>query len=473
MRDEIMREELKEECGVFGIVSREGRASRTTYYGLFALQHRGQESAGIAVSEDGDIHLHKAMGLVGEVFDDAKLEELKGDLAVGHVRYSTSGDSSVINAQPLVFKTRQGTIALCHNGNLANSLALRESLKEKGSIFQTTVDTEVIAALLAGSSDSDPVISIRSVMKELKGAYALIIMTRDRLIGVRDPLGIRPLCIGRKEKDLMLSSESCAFETVGGSLLRDVMPGEIVVIDRSGMKSYPPEEKNEEKLCIFEFIYFGRPDSVMKGQSLYMSRKRAGKILCREVPADADFVCSVPDSGTPSAIGFSEASGIPFLEGLVKNRYVGRTFIKPSQNQREIGVALKLNVLEEVVRGKSIVLVDDSIVRGTTIKKLISRLRDCGAGEIHLRISAPPVMWPCFFGIDTPSRDELLGARFSVEEIGRLVGADSIGYLSLEGLVEATSRSGFCTGCFSGQYPVDIEGADGRYTLDTDQKVRT
>lgn len=274
MRDEIMREELKEECGVFGIVSREGRASRTTYYGLFALQHRGQESAGIAVSEDGDIHLHKAMGLVGEVFDDAKLEELKGDLAVGHVRYSTSGDSSVINAQPLVFKTRQGTIALCHNGNLANSLALRESLKEKGSIFQTTVDTEVIAALLAGSSDSDLVISIRSVMKELKGAYALIIMTRDRLIGVRDPLGIRPLCIGRKEKDLMLSSESCAFETVGGSLLRDVMPGEIVVIDRSGMKSYPPEEKNEEKLCIFEFIYFGRPDSVMKGQSLYMSRKR-------------------------------------------------------------------------------------------------------------------------------------------------------------------------------------------------------
>ncbi len=466
MRSRILKDHLKEECGVFGIMSAEARVSTLTYYGLFALQHRGQESAGIAVSDGREIFLHKAMGLVGEVFDDATLKRLGGEIACGHVRYSTSGDSNVINAQPLVFKTRYGTIALCHNGNLANSIFLRNDLKEHGAIFQTTVDTEVIAAMLARGNGEDLVTTIREVSRELKGAYALIIMTSDKLIGIRDPYGIRPLCIGKIGDDFMLSSESCAFETVGGTLIRDVYPGEIVEIDRSGITSHLPYGKREERLCIFEFIYFGRPDSIMKDQSLYMSRKTAGKILFREFPASADFVCSVPDSGTPSAIGFSEASGIPFLEGLVKNRYVGRTFIKPSQNQREIGVSLKLNVLEEVVRGRSIVLVDDSIVRGTTVKRLISRLRVAGAKEIHLRISAPPVVWPCYFGIDTPSREELLGARYSTDEIGKLVDADSIGYLSLEGLVEATGRSGFCTGCLSGEYPVDVDEINGKLALE-------
>lgn len=462
MCDEIVSEKFKEECGVFGVVSADRSAARSAYYGLFSLQHRGQESAGIAASDGVGLSLHKAMGLVGDIFDERKLDQLKGDIACGHVRYSTSGERDLINAQPLIFKRGDKSIALCHNGNLVNSSSLRDKLERLGTVFHTSCDTEVIASLLARNGEENLINSLRELMRELKGAYTLIIMTRDQLIGLRDPLGIRPLCLGKRGEEYILSSESCAFETIGATLIRDVMPGEIVVIDKSGLESFRPTEPLQEKLCVFEFVYFGRPDSTMKGRSLYASRKNAGRILYREAPAQADLVCAVPDSGTPSAVGYSQASNIPFIEGLVKNRYVGRTFIKPVQSQREMSVALKLNVLEEVVKGKTIVLVDDSIVRGTTVGKLISRFRLAGAKAVHLRISAPPVVWPCYFGIDTPSREELLGARYSIREIGDLVQADSIAYLSLEGLLEATERSGFCTGCLSGEYPIEpIEDADG------------
>jgi amidophosphoribosyltransferase len=450
-------DKLQEECGVFGIFSSEGAGglARTTYYGLYALQHRGQESAGIAVAKDGGIRHHKQMGLVSEVFDDTLLDSLEGSIACGHVRYSTMGDSHVINAQPLVVKYRHGSLALAHNGNLVNAEKLREQLEQEGVIFQTSVDSEVIANLVARKDKGDILEAVRETVNCIKGAYALIIMTADRLIGVRDPNGIRPLSIGIKDGLYMLSSESCAFDTVGAKLLRDVAPGEVVVIDSGGMHSFFVKPDRADRLCIFEFIYFGRPDSVMGGKNIYMTRRRAGAKLYEEHPADADIVISVPDSGTAAAIGYSEASGIPFVEGLVKNRYVGRTFIQPKQKMREIGVALKLNVLEDMVKGKRVIMVDDSIVRGTTSRNLVRMLKNAGALEVHFRVSSPPVKHPCYFGIDTPSRDNLVGANYSVEEIRERIEADSLGYLSLEGLEEAVGETtGYCHACFSGDYPI-------------------
>jgi amidophosphoribosyltransferase len=452
----IESDKLREECGVFGIYGKEGGSlARTTYYGMYALQHRGQESAGIAVAREGRIKHYKQMGLVSEVFDDAILDELEGSIACGHVRYSTMGDSHVINAQPLVVKYKNGSIALAHNGNLVNADKLRGQLEQEGVIFQTSVDSEVIANLVARKDRGNILEAVKETMNCIKGAYALIIMTGDRLIGVRDPNGIRPLSIGLKDGCYMLSSESCAFDTVGAKLVRDVAPGEVVVIDKEGMHSFNVQTNGVNSLCVFEFIYFGRPDSVMGGKNIYMTRRRAGAKLYREHPADADIVISVPDSGTAAAIGYSEASGIPFVEGLVKNRYVGRTFIQPKQKMREISVALKLNVLDDMVKGKRVVMVDDSIVRGTTSRNLVSMLKNAGALEVHFRVSSPPVQHPCYFGIDTPSRDSLVGANFSVEEIRNKIEADSLGFLSLEGLVEAVGNSaGYCHACFSGRYPI-------------------
>jgi amidophosphoribosyltransferase len=458
---------LHEECGVFGIVGGpQTRAARATYYGLYALQHRGQESAGIAVSTGNEILHHKAMGLVSEVFNEKRLATLPGSMACGHVRYSTSGRSLVVNAQPLVVRYRAGALALAHNGNLVNAPSLRATLEQEGVIFQTSIDSELIANLVARADTGDIVEAVHSAMRVIRGAYALVIMTPDTLIGVRDPDGIRPLSIGRSEDSWMLASESCAFDAVGGTLVRDVEPGEVVTLNRSGVMSHPSGLARPERLCIFEFIYFGRPDSVMGASTMYVVRKRAGSLLAREAPACADIVVPVPDSGISAAVGYAETSGIPFAEGFVKNRYVGRTFIQPEQALRAAGVDLKLSVLVDVVRGKRVVLVDDSIVRGTTILRLIRKLRAAGAAEIHLRVASPPIVCPCHFGIDTPSRGELIAAGLDVAAVCQRVGADSLAYLSISGLREAVGGKGSCDACFSGEYPMEVPDEGNKMSLE-------
>ncbi|MHB8106679.1 MAG: amidophosphoribosyltransferase [Candidatus Cryosericum sp.] len=458
---------LHEECGVFGIVGGpQTRAARVVYYGLYALQHRGQESAGIAVSTGNEILHHKAMGLVSEVFDEKRLATLPGSMACGHVRYSTSGRSLVVNAQPLVVRYRGGALALAHNGNLVNAPSLRATLEQEGVIFQTSIDSELIANLVARADMGNIVEAVHSAMCVIRGAYALVIMTPDTLIGVRDPDGIRPLSIGRSEDRWMLASESCAFDAVGGTLVRDVEPGEVVTLNRSGMTSYPSGLARPERLCIFEFIYFGRPDSVMGDSTMYVVRKRAGSLLAREAPAHADIVVPVPDSGISAAVGYAETSGIPFVEGFVKNRYVGRTFIQPEQALRAAGVDLKLSVLVDVVRGKRVVLVDDSIVRGTTILRLIRKLRAAGAVSMDLRVASPPIVCPCHFGIDTPSRGELIAAGLDVAAVCRRVGADSLAYLSIGGLREAVGGKGSCDACFSGNYPMEVPDEGDKLSLE-------
>ncbi|MCD6159721.1 MAG: amidophosphoribosyltransferase [Kosmotoga sp.] len=454
----IPKDSFKDECGVFGIYGdQDPGISRLTYYGLYALQHRGQESCGIAVSTGKNIEFHKGMGLVAEVFSDEILETLQGGISCGHVRYSTSGQSNISNAQPLVVKYWNGNLALAHNGNLVNAEELRKELEREGTIFQTSVDSEIIANLISRLDQGNIVEAIKKAMKIVKGAYALVLATRTQLIGIRDPNGIRPLSLGKKGNSLIFSSESCAFNTIGAQLLRDVEPGEIVVVDEDGLQSYFVDLPRKDKLCIFEYIYFARSDSNIRGKNIYMARRRAGEILFSEHPAKADVVISVPDSGTSAAMGYAQAAGIPFAEGLVKNRYVGRTFIQPKQSMRKIGVALKLNVLENIVRGKRVVLVDDSIVRGTTITELVEKLRIAGVSEVHLRVSSPPVTYPCYFGIDTPSKKELVGANLSINEIQKKLGVDSIGYLSLQGLIEAIGKEdNYCEACFSGSYPIDI-----------------
>jgi amidophosphoribosyltransferase len=449
---------LNEECGIFGIYGNNDESlSRITFYGLYALQHRGQQSAGIAVSKDGRIHHYKQMGLVSEVFDDEIIDSLQGRIACGHVRYSTADENHFVNSQPLVVTYRNGSLAIAHNGNLVNVGNIRNDLERQGVIFQTSIDSEVIANLIARLDNGDIIKAIKDTMMLVKGAYALVIMTADKLIGVRDPNGIRPLSIGIKDDSLVLASESCAFDTIRGRLLRDVEPGEIVVIDNGGLHSHNTGMPVSSRLCIFEYIYLARPDSVMAGRNVYMARKEAGATLYREHPADADIVISVPDSGTAAAIGYSEASGIPFVEGLVKNRYVGRTFIQPKQRLREIGVSLKLNVLEDIVKGKRVVMVDDSIVRGTTSRKLVQMIKNAGATEVHFRVSSPPVKHPCFFGIDTPDRKELIGANYTTEQIKDMLQADSLGFLSIDGMRRAIGQcTGYCDACFTGDYPIDV-----------------
>ncbi|QLY81746.1 amidophosphoribosyltransferase [Clostridium intestinale] len=451
-------DKFKEECGVFGVYTNGGvDVARLTYYGLYALQHRGQESAGIAVSNGEEIKLHKELGLLTEAFTEDDINKLKGDIAIGHVRYSTTGSTKVENAQPLLSSYKLGSIAVAHNGNLVNVDMLRGLLEDVGYVFHTTIDTEVVISLIARGVNKGIEAAVYDAIGAIKGSFAMVIETKDKLIGVRDPYGIRPLCLGKIDEGYVLTSESCAFDTIGAEFIRDIEPGEIVIIDENGVKSISYSEKTGGHTCAFEYIYFARPDSVIDGINVHQSRVRAGEQLFRESPIDADVVIGVPDSGIPAAVGYSKASGIPFDMGFVKNRYVGRTFITPSQELRERAVSVKLNPLKCNVEGKRVVLIDDSIVRGTTSRHLIESLRKAGATEVHFRVASPVVQFPCYFGIDISYRKELIGANKTTEEICDFIGCDSLAYLSLDGLKESlgnNSINGFCLGCLNGKYPV-------------------
>ena len=452
----------RDECGVFGIFMNhpdlDTDAARTTFYGLYALQHRGQESAGIAVSDGHSIQLHKGMGLVSDVVKPRHIDQLKGNIAVGHVRYSTTGGSALVNAQPLVFHYLNGMVALAHNGNLTNTVALRRRLATYGSVFQTTTDTEIIANLLARYSQDKLEDALAKCMIDIKGAFALVIMTEDRLVGVRDPMGIRPLCLGSLDGDYVLASESAALDTVGAKFIRDINPGEIVVIDKDGLRSLQVGNSPRVAHCIFEYIYFARPDSTLDGINVNRARRELGKQLARECKIDADLIIAVPDSGTASALGYSEQSGLPFEEGLMKNRYVGRTFIQPTQQMRELGVRLKLNAVPDVVAGKRVIMVDDSIVRGTTSKKIVQMLRAAGATEVHMLVASPPTKFSCYYGIDTSQREELIANTMDNDQIRDFIGADSLHYISMEGMFKALKNENniYCAACFSGDYPAGV-----------------
>lgn len=459
----------EEACGVFGIYAPGIEVSKLTYFGLFALQHRGQESAGIATFEGDQVHLHKDMGLVTQVFDEHVLQTLSGSISVGHTRYSTTGSSRVVNAQPVLVETRLGQLVLAHNGNLVNTVDLRNQLLADHWELASTTDSEGIACAIAHEIQlgKDWLEGAISACQLCEGAFSLVVGTPEGIMGIRDPHGIRPLVIGILPKEdpnddgplhYVLSSESCGLDIIGAEYIRDVEPGELVWITEKGLASFHWSTQTERKLCIFEMIYFARPDSQMHGESLYSYRTRIGHYLAKESPAEADIVIAVPDSGIPAAIGFSQKSGIPYVEGLIKNRYVGRTFIQPTQKMREMGIRMKLNPLRDVLEGKRVILVDDSIVRGTTSRKIVKALRDAGATEVHMRISSPPVTHPCFYGIDTDSQDHLIAATKSVHEIAEQIGVDSLCYLSWQGMLEATreSTTSFCSACFTGEYPIAI-----------------
>ena len=447
-----------EACGVFGIYAPGGEGARISFFGVFAQQHRGQESAGIAASDGQDIRCHTGLGLVSQVFNEDLLGRLRGHIAIGHNRYSTKGSNTSINAQPVVVRGPQGELALAHNGNIVNYRTLSRDLLGKGCTFTSSTDSEVIARLIALAPGRTWVDKIRYAMRRLEGAYSLTLLTRDSLIAVRDPLGVRPLCLGSLDDGWVVASESCALDHIGAQFLREVEPGEIVVIDQHGVASHQ-EPSPRKALCIFEYIYFARPDSVIEKRLLYQARGDMGAELSREHPVDADLVMGVPDSATDAAIGYAAASGIPFAEGIIKNRYVGRTFIQPDQRLRELGVKLKFNPLPEVLRGKRVVVLDDSIVRATTTPHIVSMLRRAGAREVHLRICAPPIRFPCFFGVDMATRRELIAAYKSVAEVRDFIGADSLGYLSLSGLIKAVGlpEHDFCLACFTGDYPVPVQ----------------
>lgn len=464
-------DELHEECGVFGIYDFDGNdVASTIYYGLFALQHRGQESCGIAVSDtEGPkvkVNSVKGMGLVNEVFTGEELQKLHGDIGVGHTRYSTAGSSTRENAQPLVLNYIKGTLALAHNGNLINAPELRRELERTGAIFQTTIDSEVIAYHIARERIDQPTVegAVVSAMKKIKGAYSLIVMSPRKLIGARDPYGFKPLCIGKRDNAYILASETCALDTIGAEFVRDVLPGEVVTITRDGIISNKemclPKEK--EARCIFEYIYFARPDSIYDGVSVYHSRIQAGRFLAIDHPVDADLVVGVPESGNAAALGYSMESGIPYGTAFVKNGYVGRTFIKPKQSNRESSVRIKLNVLKEAVAGKRVIMIDDSIVRGTTSDRIVGMLKEAGAKEVHVRISSPPFLHPCYFGTDIPSEDQLIAHNRTVDEICKMIGADSLGYLEMKRLDEMVEGLPICRGCFNGKYPMEPPTEDIR-----------
>lgn len=453
----------EEACGVFGIYAPEEDVAKLTYFGLYALQHRGQESAGIATFGGEKVHVHKEMGLVSQVFTESILNQLAGKLAVGHTRYSTTGSSLKVNAQPAVVETRLGSLALAHNGNLVNAMELRQELRKRDCNFNTTTDSEMIALAIADevNSGKDWLEGAISAFQLCSGAYSLTIGTPAGLMGVRDPHGVRPLVIGTLEGNpnrYVLASETCGLDIIGAEYLRDVEPGELVWITDQGMASFHWARKPERKLCIFEMIYFARPDSIMQDETLYTYRVRLGHQLAQESYVEADLVMGVPDSGVPAAIGFSQKSGVPYGEGLIKNRYVGRTFIQPTQHMRESGIRMKLNPLKDVLVGKRVIIVDDSIVRGTTSRKIVKALREAGAKEVHMRISSPPVTHPCFYGIDTDNQEQLIAATNSVKEISAQIGVDSLAYLSWEGMLKATGEdpNSFCSACFTGDYPIPI-----------------
>lgn len=469
-RNKNISDELHEECGVFGIYDLDGKeVAPAIYYGLFALQHRGQESCGIAVSDTqgpkGKVLSYKGMGLVNEVFQEENLEKLHGDIGVGHVRYSTAGASSTENIQPLVLNYIKGTLALAHNGNIVNALELRRELAYTGAIFQTTIDSEVIAYHIARERLNVPTVelAVKNAMEKLKGAYSLIVMSPRKLIGARDPYGFRPLCIGKRDNAYILASETCALDAVSAEFVRDVLPGEIVTISKNGIESDTSLCLKKPAKCIFEYIYFARPDSYLDGISVYSSRIMAGKILAQSHPVEADLVVGVPDSGNMAAMGFSMESGIPYGVAFMKNSYIGRTFIKPKQSARESAVKIKLNVLKEVVRGKRVVMVDDSIVRGTTSGRIVQMLKNAGAAEVHVRISSPPFLYPCYFGTDVPSCDQLIAHNNTIEQICEMLGADSLGYLDGERLNELIGGdTGYCDACFSGNYLIEPPKEDIR-----------
>ncbi len=452
---------MHEECGVFGVYSTETRdVAHTVYYGLYALQHRGQESSGIAVAYADKIRYFKGMGLVPEVFANGNLDTLpEGDIAIGHVRYSTTGASSLLNAQPIVFTGKCGRMALAHNGNLTNTKQLREELIRGDAVFQTSIDSEVMALLINKYSDGDIVKGVLEAGKRFKGSFSLVVMTSDKLIAVRDPYGIRPLVMGKSLDDVIVASETCAIDAVGGTVVRDIKPGEVLVVDSSGTHSYFLEREKHTAACIFEYVYFARPDSIIDGCSVYEARKEAGKILAKHYPIKADIVSGVPDSAVVAARGYSEVSGIPYVEALAKNRYVGRTFIQPDQSMRENSVSVKMNALRANISGKKLIIIDDSIVRGTTSRKIVKMLREAGAKEVHMMICSPVVKHPCYLGIDMQSYSQLAGANKSVEEICEYIGADSLHYLTVEELKETcrTAKLDFCTGCFDAGYPYTMD----------------
>lgn len=456
MRDDHFRDE----CGVFGVFNHP-EAANLTYLGLYALQHRGQESAGIVSTDGHSFNSHRGMGLVADVFDKSDIDRLTGSKAIGHVRYSTTGDSELRNCQPFTFEYAHGGIAMGHNGNIVNARDLRNELEKEGSIFQSTSDTEVLIHLVAKSPGETTEARLSDAVRRLHGAFSLLVLTETRLVGIRDPHGIRPLVLGKLDHAWVLSSETCAFDLIGAEYVREVEPGEMVVITKDGLVSHRPfPQRVGGKFCVFEYVYFARPDSTLEGINVYQARYRIGVELAREAPVAADIVVPVPDSGTPPAMGYAEGSGIPFQMGLIRNHYIGRTFIEPQQAIRHFGVRLKLNANRGLITGKRVVLVDDSIVRGTTSRKIVEMVRRAGAKEVHMRISSPPTRHSCFYGIDTPDADQLMANHMSIEEMARAIGADSLAFVSFDGMYRAVGkpRERHCDACFSGDYPVAIEG---------------
>lgn len=464
-----MFDKFREECGVVAIYQHP-EAAKLAYLGLHALQHRGQESAGISASNGVTLHSHKGMGLVGDIFTAPILDKLKGALAIGHTRYSTTGDSALLNCQPLMVECNKGQIAVAHNGNLVNAADIRARLGEGGSIFQTTSDTEVILHLVAHSKEQTLVDAIAESLAKIEGAFSLVILTPDRVMAARDPRGFRPLSMGRipatpttRKESIVFASETTAFDLLGAEFIRDVKAGELVVVGPEGISSRQFAPAKQQAACIFEHVYFARPDSYVFGRSVNESREAMGRALAREAPADADIVVAVPDSGVPAAVGFASESGIPYRVGLVRSHYVGRTFIEPEQGMRDFGVKLKLNPVRSIIEGKRVILIDDSIVRGTTSKKIVRLIRHAGAKEVHMRISCPPTISPCYYGVDTPSKKQLIAANKSIEEIREFIGADSLAYLSMEGMKAACGdgvENTYCTACYTGDYPTDWVGVD-------------
>lgn len=456
-----MFDKFRDECGVFGIFGHP-EASNLAYLGLYALQHRGQESAGIAASDGHLVRVSKAMGYVNEAFDTTTLARLPGRMAVGHVRYSTAGESRLANAQPILVDSVHGQFAVTHNGNIVNATELRDSLVRLGAIFQATTDTEVIVHLFARSREEGAAAAIIDALAQVRGAYSLVMMTKDRLIGARDPHGFRPLAIGRLGDAWVICSETCAMDLIGATYLRDVEPGEVVVVSEHGLKSIRPFPAAPKAQCIFEHVYFSRPDSYVFGESVNETRTEFGRKLARESGVDADVIVPIPDSGVCGAIGYSEASGIPMRMGLIRNHYVGRTFIEPEQSIRHFGVKVKLNAIPEVLHGKRVVVVDDSLVRGTTSRKIVKMIRQAGAKEVHVRISSPPIISPCFYGIDTPTKKELIASSHSTEEIRKYITADSLAYLSLDGMLKSAPGvpDHYCNACFTERYPISFTRAE-------------
>ncbi len=460
---------FKDECGVFAVIGNRN-AAKLCYSGLYALQHRGQESAGIVSFDGTNFYAVKEMGLVSEVFDNDNLDYLKGNMAIGHVRYSTTGSSNINNIQPLYSQTSKGRISIAHNGNLTNAFSIYKSLSEQGALFQTTVDSEVILHLMSRSQYDDVALALKDTLDKIDGAYSLVGLGEDYLMAARDVNGFRPLVLGKLNKGYIVSSETCALDLIGARYVREVEPGEILIITKKdGVKSYRMSRPAKPSFCVFEHVYFARPDSIVFGDTSHDIRKEFGRVLAREHPVEGDIVMSIPDSGNSAALGYAEESGIPFEFGMTRNHYVGRTFIQPEQKIRDFGVKVKLNAIKSVLKGKRVVVVDDSIVRGTTSKRRVSAIRDAGAKEVHLRISSPSIQYPCYMGIDTPERPQLIAAQKSTEDICSYVGADSLGYLSREGMLSAVKKhkpSSFCTACFDGNYPIDVKNK-GKFVIES------